>query len=199
MISPDNADKFLKAFEEKFGDDYTTFAMAVVPTIPLGCSWGFFTDKQFEDFHVAANKLPEGISVFQVTGGWLVFADYGLLVERLRQVAPIFTPETLRSADQHRVDSQKRLAKHLAKGYPEVRLGFFSMNESPTITINGQSYPAFNVDYGTLCEFAGQYGYRLVFGDSALDPDQALGYAQEALKYCRLAPSGNSLLMVLRK
>lgn len=199
MISSDNADKFLKAFEEKFGEDYTTFAMAVVPTIPLGCSWGFFTDKQFQDFGVAHNKLPEGISVFQVSGGWLVFADYELLVERLHQVAPIFTPETIQSANKHRVDSQKRLAKHLSKGYSEVRLGFFSMNESPTITINGQSYPAFNVDYGVLCEVAGQYGYKLVFGSDALDPQQAVGYAQEALQHCRLSPSGNALLMVLRK
>lgn len=197
------ATQLANQFMESYGDSYTILSTAVMPYLPLGCSWGFLDESDIPDLNALAQdpSLPVGTYVARLkNSSYLVMLDYNELVSRIKAKLPsLFSMEDLQRAHNKRVESYKRLEKALSQGNPQVRMGVLSVNESPTITMGDKSFPAFNIDLTTLCQAASQYGYNVMIEGRPQNPSVVAQNQTAALAHLNVAPSKHAILVVLQK
>lgn len=203
---PDEVLNFVTQFQSKYGVGYTTAVSTIMPFIPRGCSWGIISKSQARELrflpYIDGHKpAPEGITFYPLKKGYLVFAEYNDLIARINDVAgtPVISPEVLANSTRLIEEHAQAYYDLLAKGYSEIRMGFFSLNDKKTVTINGESIPSFNIDYETLLAGLEYYNYNAVINGRIIPPAVLRSAPDKTLPSLELAPSTNAVMIRLVK
>lgn len=192
-----SAEKLVETLNNRFGEKKAAVISSCLPGLPLGCSWGFFSSDLFASLELTPNDVEDFAFVYPLRNGYLVSMDYNNLVKIVQDVVPIFTPQDILDASKTRDASYRKLLKTLKKAGAKIGLGFYSLNEAPTVTINGTVYPSFNVPLTALASAANEAGFGFNTSQGVITPNQALQAGARFLAERNLAPSGNALMVEL--
>jgi len=202
-----NVDRMLAAASMRFADELQKYPIEVavgvgivIPNLVNGCSWGFVNDSN-EEFKKCLNAIQSNpnMSAYRVKGGYLFNMDMSYLVSILTKVAGGFvTKRDLELAVQHRKQSLAYLEKFLKKGVGG-KIGIYNLNDSPRITVQGVSYPAFCVTMPDLLAACVRSGYGLKLGGKVRTPGQVNSHILQVVEKLEIAPSGNALFIEVCK
>lgn len=203
----DFAQQVAAQLEQLYGVEWLAAATPAIPNMYNGSSWGIIdksTKDRLESLGVASSE-KDGYRLYPVSRNMtLVYHDWATLADRIQSVSGLFSEKDYELAAKHRQKAVEGLEKLLAKRAPEVTLGFFSVNDSPTITVNGKVNPAFSVDLDTLLHYAALYKYNLRTLDKVRTgnpvmwtPVQAVSYTDDFLRTCFVPSSKNAVLVTL--
>lgn len=195
------ADQFAENLE-KYPMEEQIAISVISKNIINGCSWEFVRNNQNVRQYVEQFKKNPYCDIKEVTyshdkkiSGYLVLMNLQRLVDILtKEALGVFDRETLQAAVQHRHDAITDCAKLMKKGY-RGKIGIFCTNDSPTITVDGISYPAFAVTLNELCDICAKMNYGMVVGSSIRTPDLVKAHGDDVIKSCIVAPSSNALFM----
>lgn len=185
----------------------------VLPNFVDGCPWAFVnTDvveiiiEDFNDinatpgFHISeVNRNRSNPGLVSPDNEFLITITVEAMVRILQTLGltQVYGSAEHVRAKQKRADNQNRLVKHLQDqikktGKVEGFKGLYNLNESPTITHKGETFPAFAVTEADLV-------YALNLVGSPAKPGSGWGkkFDRHATVDRIIAPSGNALLMYL--
>lgn len=181
----------------------------VIPNLVNGCSWGFITDKN-DEYNKIIKNIQENpnMASFKIKGGYLYSIKMDYLLNILGKVAGGYvTKKDLEIASQHRQDSLLKADKYLKKVKgtmrkgSTVKVGIYNLNDSPRITVAGETYSSFCITLADLLAFCVRQGYNIKVKDGdntlILTPNQASNNMVKLVSTLEVAPSGNSLLIDL--
>lgn len=191
------AEKLAIALNDRFGEKKAAVISACLPGLPLGCHWGFFEADTFAALELTPKDIEGFAFVYPLRNGYLVSMEYNNLINIVQNIIPLFTPETILEASKTRDASSRKLVKTLKKAGAKIGMGFYSLNEAPTITIKGTVYPSFNVPLPVLANAAQECGFGFRTSQGVITPNQALQSGAQFLAERNLAPSGNALMVEL--
>lgn len=172
----------------------------VLPHLVNGCSWGFVTETNTEYVKILEDiQKNSNMSSYKVNGGYLFNMNMDYLLGILRQVAGgLVTAKDLEIASQHRQKALADLEKFLQKG-GLGKIGIYNLNDSPRITVKGQSYPAFCVTLMDLLAICTRNGYGLKLGGKVRTPNEVAQHAIQVVEKLEIAPSANALFIEVAK
>lgn len=104
----------------------------------------------------------------------------------------------LQYAAKHRENAKMGLIKKMQKGY-QGRIGIFCTNDSQTITVDGNSYPAFAITLKELCAICTKMNYGFEMGGSKRTPQEVLAREDKIIENLTVAPSSNALFINICK
>ena len=172
----------------------------IIPNLVNGCSWGFVGDdnKVFLNYIEAVNNNPN-MACFKIKGGYLVTMNMDYLLSILSKIAGGYvTNKDLQIASKHRQKALVDLEKFMTKG-GQGRIGIYNLNDSPRITVQGVSYPAFCVTMADLLAICVRNGYGLKLGNAVRTPGQVSKHVIQVVERLNIAPSGNALFIDIVK
>jgi len=172
----------------------------VLPNLVNGCSWGFVTETNTEYVKILEEiQKNSNMSSYKVNGGYLFNMNMDYLLGILRQVAGgLVTNKDLEIASHHRQKALADLEKFLQKG-GIGKIGIYNLNDSPRITVKGQSYPAFCVTLMDLLAICTRNGYGLKLGGKVRTPNEVAQHAIQVVEKLEIAPSANALFIEVAK
>ncbi len=169
----------------------------VLPNIVNGCSWGFVgNNPEFEKNRKEIDENPN-MGYYKIKNGYLVYMNFDYLIGILKQVlGGYFTREDLDLAVEHRKKALADIQKFMMKGGMGL-IGVYNLNDSPKITIKGNSYPSFCVTLPDLLACCIKYSYGFKLGNQVRTPNQVSAHLGSVIGNLEVAPSGNALLIKL--
>lgn len=193
------AQKFAESLQ-KYPTEVQVGVGIVLPELMNGCSWGFVPDTNDEYKRVLEDiGKNRNMSSIKVQGGFLYSIDMSYLLSVLGNVASgLYTKQDLEIASRHRMEALNALEKFLRKG-ETGKIGIYSLNDSPRITVKGVSYPAFCVTMQDLLSACVKNGYGLKLGNTVRTPGEVLSHAVQVVERLEIAPSKNALFIEVAK
>lgn len=200
-------DKYLEAAAVKFANELNKYPTeiavgvgVILPNLINGCSWGFVNDSNVEFKKcLSAIQSNENISALKITGGYLVNINMDYLLQLLEKIAKgCVTTRDLQIASNHRRKALLDLEKFMKKG-GSGKIGIYNLNDSPRITVNGISYPAFCVTMPDLLTMCVRNGYGLKLGGVVRTANQVASHIEKVVNRLEIAPSGNALFVEITK
>lgn len=207
----------------KYGQQCAELFALFLHTIPLGCSWAFLHPQQVEDLGLPYN--PEGpipliwdpqqktvatrttananvstltFVLIPVVGGFILETAYSVAVNVIEQCGGLYDEDTLTTAGENRAKAKEAFAKRLEKAINdggELRFGYYCVNGSQTITMNGVAYPAYSLPLRAIAEIATQQGLSFRVPQHApILASTVVASPWDALSRSVAAPSGNAIL-----
>ncbi len=202
-----NVDQMLAAASIRFANELQKYPQevavgvgVVIPNLVNGCSWGFVNDSNEEFIKcLGAIQSNPNMSAYKIKGGYLLNMNMDYLVSILTKVASGYvTKRDLQLAVEHRRQSLAYLEKFLKKGVGG-KIGIYNLNDSPRITVQGVTYPAFCVTIPDLLAACVRSGYGLKLGGSVRTPGQVNSHLLQVVERLEIAPSGNALFIEVCK
>lgn len=202
-------EKAAKQFEEnlaKYPIEEQIAVGLISKNVLNGCSWEFTRPNNDLRRNLAEFKKSGTCSVQEVTydlksgkTGYLVYMKMPRLLSILSKEAPgLISKKDLDLAVKHREESFITLTKHLQKK-GGGRIGIYCTNDSPAITVDGVTYPAFAVSLRELMQVCQTLGYGVVVAGSVRSPEDILKREDAVLKSLLVAPSSNALFIEVAK
>lgn len=146
----------------------------------FGGNWGYLTQdsEELKGYLETLKTERQHVKAFRVSNGALVLVNENFLASNVNAVVPnAITGSFVEKAKQRRREEQERFNKFLknvvsgkskytknAKGNFALTLGIFSVNETNSIRLNGQEYPAYKITLIEALEFLNQLtkeGYKV--------------------------------------
>ena len=167
-----------------------------------GCSWEFVRNNPDIRRNLEAFRQSPVVSVQEVTydrtnkvSGWLIYMQMNKLLEILdsRNGGPLVAAD-VKLAEEHRKEAGEALVKKMQKGY-KGKIGIFCTNDSQTITVSGQAYPAYALTLKEVCVICSKTGYGIVVSGEPRDPGEVLKREDAVVKSLLVAPSSNALFI----
>lgn len=189
-----------------------TATTLVMENLVLGRPWAFVSHDIPQFLEDNAGTIGEqGIfEIFQVNPSCLIVQvmdqhKYITLMRNLSKglVSPGFLSEAeIDKSIQLEQESANGLLRYLTRhfgkqGNREAIIGIYNLNDSPTITINGTTYPAFGVTLAMLKAAIQASGLPITLGSVDLPSRLGLRDTRQSGSYI-LAPSKNALLISLQ-
>lgn len=193
------SERFAKEME-KYPVEVRVGVGIVLPNLINGCTWGFVSGTN-QDYikcldSIAANP---NMSSYKVKGGYLYNINMDYLLKILNSVVGgLVTQKDLQLASQHRQKALADLEKFMRKG-GQGRIGIYNLNDSPRITVNGETFRAFCVTMNDLLAICVRNGYKLNLGGALRTPGQVSAHASQVIEKLVVAPSGNALFIDITK
>lgn len=168
-----------------------------------GCNWAFISAKspsfakETESF-----KNSDLVTVYPVKNGVLITTPMETILNILTRVSPeLYDARTKKAALEFRAKCQEGFVNFLRSGVKEAKIAIYNLNDSPSITINGKVYKAFNVDLATAAMFLRDAGYAFVIDGRVLPAENVLVKDRYPVAHTKfeLAPSGNGLMVDIKK
>ena len=167
-----------------------------------GCSWEFVRNNTDIRRNIEHFKSSKTCDLKEVTysqdkriSGYLVLMNLNRLVDILsREALGVFDKKTLQDALNHRQDAIFKCANLMKRNY-KGRIGIFCTNDSPTITVDGISYPAFAVTLNELCSICAKMKYGFITGNTVRNSNEVYAHADAVIKALTVAPSSNALFI----
>lgn len=195
---------------EKYPVEEQIAVSVISKNVINGCSWEFVRNTSDIRRELDAFRQSRTCELKEVTyshdkkiTGYLVLMSFERLVGILaKEALGVFDQPTLQKAKMHRQDAIKACAALMGKGY-KGRIGIYCTNDSKTITVDGNSYPAFAVTLPELCDICTRMNYGFVVGGRVRSPYEIKDpknpnddrRINEVIKACRVAPSSNALFI----
>ena len=203
--------KFASRLQEKYPVEVAVGVGIILPNLVNGCSWGFVPETNTEYVKIldAINKNKK-MSSFRIANGYLFTMQMDYLLQVLSSVAGgLVTVQDLNIASDHRQESLVKTERYLrkrslalAKGEAE-KIGIYNLNDSPRITVDGDTYAAFCITLVDLLAFCVRNGYNILVSNKGhkkiLTPGQASNNIVKIIENCSMSPSGNALLINIVK
>ena len=214
---------FATTLVNKYGQQCAELFALFLHTIPLGCSWAFLHPQQVEDLSLPYN--PEGpvpliwdpqhktvttrtatnanvstlmFVLIPVVGGFILETTYSVAVNVIEQCGGLYDEDILTAAGESRTKAKETFAKRLEKAISEggeLRFGYYCVNGSQTITMNGVAYPAYSLPLRAIAEIAAQQGLSFRVPQHAPIPASTVVTSPwDTLSRSVAAPSGNAIL-----
>jgi len=167
-----------------------------------GCSWEFSRPSNELRTNIEAFQKSQVCSIQPVTYnhekgiyGYLVYMKMDHLCKLLSpaNMGPV-SDEDLSIASRHRQEAQATLVKKLRTGYKGL-IGIFCTNDSQTVTVDGQTYPAYAITLKELCVICKECGYGIMIKGINRNPDDVLAREDAIIKAATVAPSSNALFI----
>lgn len=166
-----NDDKFLKDIEA-LSDGAKLAIVLSANSFRFGGNWAFIKSER-KDFRSQLETLkPERphIKAIPVSNGALILSSENYLAHTVNSVVPnAINGSFVDMANKRRADEKVRFqkfvesvakgkSKHVktAKGYRELTVGIFSVNDTNAIRINGTDYPAYKLTLIEALEYVNQ-------------------------------------------
>jgi hypothetical protein len=168
----------------------------VIPEFMNGCSWGFIKDNDevFKKHIPAIQKNPK-MSVFKVSGGYLVFMNMLYLVDLLKRISSGYiTNKEYVIAEKNREKALFELNKELSKGERGL-VGIYNLNDTNRITVKGKVYPAFCVSVNEFLTACIRNNRKIKVQGKVYTPDDISKNVTNFIKTLIIAPSGNALFV----
>lgn len=167
-----------------------------------GCSWEFVRRNPELVKNLEAFKNSKNCSIQEVTynhktrqTGYLVSMKLDYLLNLLRKEAPgLIDARDLERAAKHHQEAIYKLADTMKKKY-RGRIGVYCTNDSSSITVNGETSPAFAITLMELLQVCVKAGYGIDIDGQVRSPDAVYQHFNEVLKACTVAPSSNAILI----
>ena len=207
----------------KYGQQCAELFALFLHTIPLGCSWAFLHPQQVEDLGLPCN--PEGpvpliwdpqhktvttrtatnanvssltFVLIPVVGGFILETAYSVAVNVIEQCGGLYDEDILTTAGESRTKAKELFTKRLEKAINdggELRFGYYCVNGSQTITMNGVAYPAYSLPLRAIAEIAAQQGLSFRVPQHApILASTVAASPWDTLSRSVAAPSGNAIL-----
>lgn len=217
---------FATTLVTKYGQQCAELFALFLHTIPLGCSWAFLHPQQVEDLGLPYN--PEGpvpliwdpqhkavtirtatnanastltFVLIPVVGGFILETAYSVAVNVIGQCGGFYDEDMLTTAGESRTKAKELFAKRLEKAISEsgeLRFGYYCVNGSQTITMNGVAYPAYSLPLRAIAEIAAQQGLSFRVPQHApVSASTVAASPWDTLSRSVAAPSGNAILGAL--
>ena len=212
----------------KYGQQCAELFALFLHTIPLGCSWAFLHPQQVEDLglpynpespvpliwdpqHKAvtirtatnANVSTLTFVLIPVVGGFILETAYSVAVNVIEQCGGFYDEDMLTTAGESRTKAKELFAKRLEKAISEsgeLRFGYYCVNGSQTITMNGVAYPAYSLPLRAIAEIAAQQGLSFRVPQHApVSASTVAASPWDTLSRSVAAPSGNAILGALTR
>lgn len=167
-----------------------------------GCSWEFTRQNPEIKRNLEAFKKSEVCSVQEVTYnhekkvcGYLVYMQMSYLCSLLgpKYSGPL-NEKDLKIATDHREEAQLGLAKKMKAGYTG-NIGIYCTNDSQSITVDGNTFPAYAVTLRELCTICKQLRYGILINGAVRNPDDVIAREDAVLRSLTVAPSSNALFI----
>lgn len=204
-----NIDEATRRAAEQFADNLDKYPVeeqmaitAISKNVLNGCSWEFVRNTTDIRRELDAFKNSKTCHLYEVTyshdkriTGYLVYMNLNRLVGILsKEAMGIFDQKALQKALEHRRQAVLGCAKIMQKGY-KGRIGVFCTNDSSTITVDGNSYPAFAITLDELCDICSNMNYGFAVGGAVRSPNEVKQKIEGVIKACIVAPSSNALFI----
>lgn len=194
-----------RAASEEFGNRMLKYPIEEQIAVGLisanilnGCSWEFTRNNIDVKKNMGAFNKSQSCNAVKVGNGYLVTMSMGRIVQILEKEAMgIFNAKDLQLAQQHRKEALVELDKKLRSGYQGM-MGIFCTNDSTSITIDGNRYPAYAVTLQELLTVCIRNGYGVVC-DQLRKPQEVAAQSTKVIERLHMAPSGNALLITVKK
>lgn len=167
-----------------------------------GCSWEFVRPsneviKNMEAFNKSSVCSVQEVTYNHEKGiyGHLIYMKMEHLCKLLsvENQGPVAVDD-LKMAARHRQEAQAALIKRIKAGYKGL-IGIFCTNDSQTITVDGQTFPAYAITLKELCVICKECGYGIVIKDKVRLPEDVLAREDAIIKASTVAPSSNALFI----
>ena len=220
--------EFATTLVNKYGQQCAELFALFLHTIPLGCSWAFLHPQQVEDLglpynpsspvpliwepqhktvttRTAANANTSTLTfvLIPVVGGFILETAYSVAVNVIEQCGGLYDEDILTAAGESHTKAKETFAKRLEKAISEggeLRFGYYCVNGSQTITMNGVAYPAYSLPLRAIAEIAAQQGLSFRVPQHALIPAATVAASPwDTLSRSVAAPSGNAILGALTR
>ncbi len=220
--------EFATTLVNKYGQQCAELFALFLHTIPLGCSWAFLHPQQVEDLglpynpsspvpliwepqhktvttRTAANANTSTLTfvLIPVVGGFILETAYSVAVNVIEQCGGLYDEDILTAAGESRTKAKETFAKRLEKAISEggeLRFGYYCVNGSQTITMNGVAYPAYSLPLRAIAKIAAQQGLSFRVPQHALIPASTIAASPwDTLSRSVAAPSGNAILGALTR
>ena len=163
-----------------------------------GCSWEFVRDNKDVRNNEGEFRQSKYCNLIKNKTGYIVTITFQRILEILNKEARgLFDKRDLELASKHRQEALVSLDNKMKKGY-NGKIGIFCTNDSTSITINGVTYPAYAVTLQELLTVCTRNNYGLMMG-GIRTPNQVAAKAEQVMQILDMAPSGNALLVEIRK
>ena len=187
---------------EKYPIEEQIAITAISKNVLNGCSWEFVRNTSDIRSELDAFRNSKSCELKEVTyshdkkiSGYLVYMNLNRLVSILaKEGMGVFDQAALNKAVEHRKKAIVDCAKLMNQGY-RGRLGIYCTNDSSTITVDGNSYPAFALTLEELCDICGQRNYGFPVRGVVRSPAEVKAKADGVIKACIVAPSSNALFI----
>lgn len=220
--------EFATTLVNKYGQQCAELFALFLHTIPLGCSWAFLHPQQVEDLGLPynpsspvpliwepqhktvttrtatnANTSTLTFVLIPVVGGFILETAYSVAVNVIEQCGGLYDEDILTAAGESRTKAKETFAKRLEKAISEggeLRFGYYCVNGSQTITMNGVAYPAYSLPLRAIAKIAAQQGLSFRVPQHALIPASTVAASPwDTLSRSVAAPSGNAILGALTR
>lgn len=195
------ASQFEKALANAAVEEQLAAAL-VAENLLFGASWAFCrADEVFEkyegDFRKSENCSIQKITYNPETGekACLVYITMGRILELLGpdNGGPL-TADDLALSKKMREESGIALIDRLKSGYVG-KIAIYYINDTMSVTVNGETFPAYTVSIKELCHFCARVGYGIVIGGIPRDPMEVLKREDAVLETLLLTPGNNGLFI----
>lgn len=191
---------FAHKLDSMYPAEVGTVVNLVLPNLPNGCYWGFVREDniEFRQLIDDIRKSPS-LSVTPIRGGFMVEIALQYLLDILAKTAGnVFGPQDIMYAQQNRQKHMVSLSKFMERGQ-SGKIGIFNLNDVPRITVNGKTYPAYNVTITDLIGLCAKNGYNFVMNKKERTPAEVMKHLPEVMARLELAPSKNALFIEIKK
>ena len=170
-----------------------------------GCSWSFVAENSDIRNNLEAFKNSKTCSAQKVCFdertrkyGYLISMRLDYLLGILQRDAPgLIEVKDLQRASAHHQEARVKMSKLLSdrsKPY-RGRIGILCTNDSPTITVQGKTYPAFSVTLKEALQLCVTNGYGIQVQERIYDPNTVYSKANSFLENSIVAPSRNAIFI----
>lgn len=220
--------EFAATLVNKYGQQCAELFALFLHTIPLGCSWAFLHPTQVRQLGLPynpsgpvpliwepqyktvatrttanANASTLTFVLIPVIGGFILETAYSVAVNVIEQCGGLYDEDILTAAEESRTKAKETFAKRLEKAINdggELRFGYYCVNGSQTITMNGVAYPAYSLPLRAIAEIAAQQGLSFRVPQHAPIPASTVVTSPwDTLSRSVAAPSGNAILGALTR
>ncbi|MBF1086740.1 MAG: hypothetical protein HXL39_00195, partial [Schaalia sp.] len=150
-----------------------------------------------------ANASTLTFVLIPVVGGFILETAYSVAVNVIEQCGGLYDEDILTAAEESRTKAKETFAKRLEKAINdggELRFGYYCVNGSQTITMNGVAYPAYSLPLRAIAEIAAQQGLSFRVPQHAPIPASTVVTSPwDTLSRSVAAPSGNAILGALTR
>lgn len=190
-----------------FSDPLKDAMYSIAPHFGHGSNWAICPLKtadekaQLEAYKSEGGKNGLTTALVGPKGeAYIVLAPFQFVAETVR-TAGLMPEAAVEGATILKNQALKKLHAYIEKGKPGEQgvIGIYNLNASQTITINGNTYPAFNLPFDVVAKTLKQGGYAFVLNGQVVDPEVAFGSPTQFFRCLREAPSRNALLVEVRK
>lgn len=185
-------------------DAGTQFAIVqCVPNIANGAFWGFCNVDEAMKFQEGL-KANKNVSVKKIKGGCLVEVSPEYLLNTMHRIDPMLTDQKGMSNIKEgiakaRVEFDKFLGRKAKdSSYTGGMLGIYCINDTPTISFNGERYPAFRVDLATTLQGLSKYGFNVVINGKKV-PASKVKSIKELCQSMTVSPTNTGVFITISK